>query len=56
MARLSAAEKQKRYRERLKQNKEKYEESKRKHREHYHKVKRLAKDLTPQERKQANII
>ncbi|CAH2101692.1 unnamed protein product [Euphydryas editha] len=56
MARLTAAEKQRRYRERLKRNPEKYEEAKRKHREHYHKVKRLAKDLTPKEKKQANVI
>lgn len=53
---LTPAEKQKRYRERLKQNVEKYAESKRKHREHYHKTKRLVKDLTPKEKKYANKI
>ncbi|CAG5043994.1 unnamed protein product [Parnassius apollo] len=56
MARLTAAGKQKLYRDRLKNNPEKYEENKRKHREHYHKVKRLAKDFSPKERQQANLI
>lgn len=50
MARLMVAEKQRRYRERLKQNTEKYEEDKGKHREHYHEVKRLAKDLLQMKR------
>ncbi|XP_028162449.1 uncharacterized protein LOC114354327 [Ostrinia furnacalis] len=53
---LTAAEKQKRYREKLKKNPEKYEEAKRKHRELYHKSKRLVKDLTPKEKRNANII
>ncbi|CAG4984190.1 unnamed protein product [Colias eurytheme] len=53
---LKAAEKQKRYREKLKKNPEKYEEAKRKHRELYHKTKRLVKDLTTKEKRNANII
>ncbi|CAG4945882.1 unnamed protein product [Colias eurytheme] len=47
---LTAAEKQKRYREKLKKNPEKYEEAKRKHRELYHKTKKLVKDLTTKEK------
>ncbi|CAG9781803.1 unnamed protein product [Diatraea saccharalis] len=47
---LSAAEKQKRYRERLKNDREKYEKAKQKQRERYHKTKRLVKVLTPKER------
>ncbi|CAG9790675.1 unnamed protein product [Diatraea saccharalis] len=53
---LSAAEKQKRYRERLKTDREKYEKAKQKQRERYHKTKRLVKDLTPKERYNANVI
>ncbi|CAG9789875.1 unnamed protein product [Diatraea saccharalis] len=53
---LSAAEKQKRYRERLKTDREKYEKAKQKQRERYHKTKRLVKVLTPKERYNANVI
>ncbi|XP_073947824.1 uncharacterized protein [Choristoneura fumiferana] len=53
---LTPAQKQKRYREKLKQNSEKHEEAKKKHRELYHKTKRLVKDLTPKEKKHANLI
>lgn len=53
---LTAAEKQRRYREKLKKNPGKYEEMKRKHRELYHKSKRLVKDLTPKEKRNANTI
>lgn len=53
---LTAAEKQRRYRERLKKNPEKYEESKRKLREHYHKKKRLTGDLSTKEKYNARMI
>lgn len=53
---LSAAEKQKRYRERLKNYKEKYDEAKKKHRARYHKTKRFVKDLTAKEKYNANVI
>ncbi|XP_073946954.1 uncharacterized protein [Choristoneura fumiferana] len=53
---LTAAERQKRYKEKLKQNAEKYEEYKKKKRENYHKKKRLVKDLTPKERYNARVI
>ncbi|CAH0401888.1 unnamed protein product [Chilo suppressalis] len=53
---LTAAEKQKQYRERQKLNAVKYEDAKRKHRERYHKTKRLVKDLTPKEKYNANLI
>ncbi|CAG9793035.1 unnamed protein product [Diatraea saccharalis] len=53
---LTAAEKQKRYREQLKKIPDKYEEAKRKHRELYHKSKRFVKDLTPKEKRNANTI
>lgn len=53
---LTAAEKQRRYRERLKKNPEKYEESKRKLREHYHKKKRLTGDLPTKEKYNARMI
>ncbi|XP_028175908.1 uncharacterized protein LOC114364103 [Ostrinia furnacalis] len=56
MAPLTPAEKQKRYKEKLKQNKEKYEEYKKKKREHYHAKKRLVNDLTPKEKYNARVI
>lgn len=53
---LTPAEKQRRYREKLKRNAEKYEEAKRKHRVHYHKTKRLVNDMTRKEKRAANLI
>lgn len=48
---LTSAEKQRRYKEKLKRDSEKFEEYKRKKREDYHKRKRLVKDMTPKERR-----
>ncbi|XP_047998732.1 uncharacterized protein LOC125236080 [Leguminivora glycinivorella] len=53
---LSAAEKQRRYKEKLKKDPEKYEEYKKKKRECYHAKKKLVKDLTPKEHYNAKII
>ncbi|XP_063616229.1 uncharacterized protein LOC134789590 [Cydia splendana] len=56
MAPLTAAEKQRRYKEKLKRDPEKYEEYKRKKRENYHAKKRLVKALTPKEHYNAKVI
>ncbi|CAK1601479.1 unnamed protein product [Parnassius mnemosyne] len=53
---LTAAERQRRYKEKLKLNSEKYEEYKTKKRVNYHTKKRLIKDLTPQEKYNARTI
>lgn len=53
---MTAAEKQKRYREKLKKDPEKYEAYKRKQRERYHVKKRLVQDLTPKEKLNARVI
>lgn len=53
---LTAAERQKRYKAKLKENAEKYEEYKKKKRDNYHKKKRLVNDLTPKEKYNAIVI
>lgn len=56
MAPLTPAEKQRRYKEKLKKDPEKYEEYKRKKRENYHAKKRLVQELTPKEKYNARVI
>nr|XP_053604393.1 uncharacterized protein LOC128671702 [Plodia interpunctella] len=53
---MSAKEKSRRYREKLKADPQKYEERKRKKRESYHKNKRLVSDLQPEEKKICRTI
>ncbi|KAJ2949525.1 hypothetical protein O0L34_g15446 [Tuta absoluta] len=53
---LTAAERQKRYKEKIKQNSEKYEEYKKKKRENYHNKKRLVSDLSAKEKYNARLI
>lgn len=53
---LTAAERQKRYKENLKHDSEKYEEYKKKKRDNYHKKKRLVKDLSTKEKHNARVI
>ncbi|RVE42659.1 hypothetical protein evm_012688 [Chilo suppressalis] len=53
---LTPAEKQRRYKEKLKKVPEKYEEYKRKKRENYHAKKRLVEELTPKEKFNARAI
>lgn len=53
---LTAAERQRRYKQKLKDDSEKYEEYKKKKRENYHKKKRLVSDLTPKEKYNARAI
>lgn len=53
---LTPAEKQRRYKEKLKKDPIKYEEYKRKKRENYHAKKRLVQDLTPKEKFNARVI
>lgn len=50
---LTAAEKQRRYRQKLKENPVKNAEAKRKHRERYHAKKKLVKDMTKTEHRSA---
>lgn len=53
---LTAAERQRRYKEKNKKDPVKYEEHKQKKRANYHTTKKLVKDLTPKERYNARVV